>query len=67
MSASSSASAIGIGALRDVRDLAQDDRHAGKRAQRAQRSSPAACMQFLEGFETMRRGDCGKIVLDWTG
>ena len=21
---------------------------------------------FLEGFETMRRGDCGKIVLDWT-
>ena len=22
--------------------------------------------QFLEGFETMRRGDCGKIVLDWT-
>jgi threonine 3-dehydrogenase len=23
--------------------------------------------QFLEGFETMRRGDCGKIVLDWAG
>ena len=23
--------------------------------------------RFLEGFETMRRGDCGKIVLDWTG
>jgi predicted Rossmann fold nucleotide-binding protein DprA/Smf involved in DNA uptake len=22
--------------------------------------------RFLEGFETMRRGDCGKIVLDWT-
>ena len=21
---------------------------------------------FLDGFETMRRGDCGKIVLDWT-
>jgi threonine 3-dehydrogenase len=21
---------------------------------------------FLNGFETMRRGDCGKIVLDWT-
>ena len=26
---------------------------------------PAA--EFLEGFETMRRGDGGKIVLDWTG
>jgi len=25
---------------------------------------PAA--QFLEGFEIMRRDDCGKIVLDWT-
>ena len=23
--------------------------------------------EFLEGFETMRRGDCGKIVLDWAG
>ena len=23
--------------------------------------------RFLEGFEIMRRGDCGKIVLDWTG
>ena len=23
--------------------------------------------RFLEGFETMQRGDCGKIVLDWTG
>ena len=22
--------------------------------------------QFLEGFEIMRRGDSGKIVLDWT-
>jgi threonine 3-dehydrogenase len=22
---------------------------------------------FLAGFETMRRGDCGKIVLDWSG
>uniref|UniRef100_UPI003F9DAA06 L-threonine 3-dehydrogenase n=1 Tax=Roseiarcus sp. TaxID=1969460 RepID=UPI003F9DAA06 len=22
--------------------------------------------RFLEGFEIMRRGDCGKIVLDWT-
>ena len=22
--------------------------------------------KFLDGFETMRRGDCGKIVLDWT-
>ena len=22
--------------------------------------------RFLEGFETMRRGDCGRIVLDWT-
>ncbi len=22
---------------------------------------------FLAGFETMRRGECGKIVLDWTG
>jgi len=22
--------------------------------------------RFLEAFETMRRGDCGKIVLDWT-
>ena len=22
--------------------------------------------RYLEGFETMRRGDCGKIVLDWT-
>lgn len=22
--------------------------------------------RFLEGFETMRRGECGKIVLDWT-
>ncbi len=21
--------------------------------------------RFMEGFETMRRGDCGKIVLDW--
>jgi threonine 3-dehydrogenase len=26
---------------------------------------PAA--DFLSGFETMRRGECGKIVLDWTG
>jgi len=26
---------------------------------------PAA--RFLEGFEIMRAGDCGKIVLDWTG
>ncbi|MGD0183909.1 MAG: L-threonine 3-dehydrogenase [Roseiarcus sp.] len=23
--------------------------------------------EFLTGFETMRRGECGKIVLDWTG
>jgi threonine 3-dehydrogenase len=23
--------------------------------------------KFLDGFELMRRGDCGKIVLDWTG
>jgi threonine 3-dehydrogenase len=23
--------------------------------------------EFLAGFETMRRGECGKIVLDWTG
>ena len=22
--------------------------------------------QFLEGFETMRRGDCGRNVLNWT-
>jgi threonine 3-dehydrogenase len=22
--------------------------------------------RFLEGFEIMRRGDSGKIVLDWT-
>ena len=22
--------------------------------------------EFLAGFETMRRGDCGKVVLDWT-
>ncbi|MGD0640605.1 MAG: L-threonine 3-dehydrogenase [Roseiarcus sp.] len=22
--------------------------------------------EFLSGFETMRRGECGKIVLDWT-
>jgi threonine 3-dehydrogenase len=23
--------------------------------------------KFLEGFEIMRRGESGKIVLDWTG
>ncbi len=23
--------------------------------------------EFLAGFETMRRGECGKIVLDWSG
>jgi threonine 3-dehydrogenase len=26
---------------------------------------PAA--KFLEGFEIMRRGESGKIVLDWAG
>jgi threonine 3-dehydrogenase len=25
-----------------------------------------AAADFLSGFETMRRGDCGKIVLDWS-
>ena len=52
---------------RDVRDLAQDDRHAAERPRRAQGHHPSpARRDFLSGFETMRRGECGKIVLDWS-
>ena len=25
-----------------------------------------SCMEFEKGFEVMRKGDCGKVVLDWT-
>ncbi len=64
MSASSSASAIGIGALRDVRDLAQVVRHAGKRAQRAQgHHPPPACQDCAHervAYNSCRNRHCPK-------
>jgi threonine 3-dehydrogenase len=51
---------------RDLRDLVQDDRHAGKRAGCAPGDHPPLPVdRFEEGFAAMRSGLSGKVVLDW--
>jgi threonine 3-dehydrogenase len=53
---------------RDVRDLVQDDRHAAVGAEHRPRHHPRLpAERYEEGFDLMRSGQCGKVVLDWGG
>ena len=52
---------------RDVRDLAQDDRHAAIGLDvRKVITHRMKAADFAQGFALMKQGSCGKVVLDWS-
>jgi hypothetical protein len=52
---------------RDVRDLVQDDRHDPERARHLPGDHAPAALSptSSEGFDLMRSGKSGKIILNW--